>query len=149
MEQGRKVLEACGFNDDFSSPDRLPEPLDVDAEHRRWRSAIVQAAKREGLEFRHGVAAKLIDIYLKSRFVCGGHHADARVQSLHPPIDDVLLKTLAQEDVGGHAKQWRQARMARWSRLTSAEYQHLIRLIRESLNGEPLWNIEEYWQGNQ
>ena len=88
------------------------------------------AARSHGLRFTDGVAAKLINCYLKSRFVCGGHHPDSRVQNVHPPIDDVLLKTLAKRNIGGYAKQWRHARSARWSKLTSDEYENLIHLIR-------------------
>ena len=68
----------------------------MDEEHRRWRAVVKKAAKFEGLNFTHGVAAKLINVYLKSRFVCGGHHAHKRVHNLHPPIDAILLK----RDVG-------------------------------------------------
>jgi hypothetical protein len=68
------------------------------------------------------VAAKLVNIYLKSRFVCGGHHVHARVQSLHPPLDSVLLKGLAEANVGGHRKEWEQAAKTRWSKFGSDDY---------------------------
>ena len=45
-----------------------------------------QAARRN-LTFTHGVAAKLINCYLKSRFVCGGYHAHARGRACtHPSM---------------------------------------------------------------
>lgn len=64
--------------------------------HRKWRRRVVIQVERHYLLFTHGVAAKLINCYLKSRLVCGRYHADARVKSLHPPIDAVILRTLAQ-----------------------------------------------------
>lgn len=149
VEQGRKSLEACGLGVYFSKPEELPEPKDVDEKHRQWRAGIIEAAKLQGLNVTHGVAAKLINCYLKSRFVCGGHHAHERVQNIHPPIDAVLLKTLADLDIGGYAKQWRQAHRRRWSKLNSDQYEQLINLVRDCLKGEPLWKIEEYWKGNQ
>jgi len=149
VEQGRNILEACGLNANFSKPDELPELKDVDKKHRQWRERIIKAAELQGLKVTHGVAAKLINCYLKARFVCGGHHAHARVSNLHPPIDAVLLKTLAKHDVGGYAKQWRQANQNRWSKLNSDQYEQLIDLIRDSLKGEPMWKIEEHWKGNQ
>lgn len=149
VEQGRAVLEESGFKASFSRPELLPEPYDIDEVHRKWRVEIVGAAKSRELPFTHGVAAKLVNIYLKSRFVCGGHHAHKRVQSLHPPVDAVLLKSLAELNVGGNAKEWRRAAKTRWSRFGSEDYEQVIALIRESLNGDPLWMIEEHWRGNQ
>ena len=101
------------------------------------------------LTFTHGVAAKLINCYLKSRLVCGGYHTDTRVKSLHPPIDDVMLKTLAMLDIGGYRKEWQCARTVRWSKLDSGGYERLIRLIRLCLKDKPLWMVEQYWQGHQ
>jgi hypothetical protein len=146
VKRGRAILEACGFAD-LSGPEQLPSLERIDDQHRHWRTLAIQAAKEQGLSFTHGIAAKLINVYLKSRFVCGGHHAHERVRNLHPPIDDVLLKTLTALDVGGHAKQWRSARP--WSKLDSEQYEQVIGFIRESLKGEPLWKIEEHWKGNQ
>ena len=105
-----------------------------------------QAARRN-LTFTHGVAAKLINCYLKSRFVCGRYHAHTRVASLHPPIDDVMLRTLARQDISGYRKEWLHTRAARWSKLDSKGYERLMQLIRLCLKGEPLWMIKQYWQG--
>ena len=92
-------------------------------------------AARQNLTFTHGLAAKLISCYLKSRLVCGGYHTDARVKSLHPPIDDMMLRTLARLDIGGYRKEWSSARTARWSKLDSKGYERLIPLIRLCLKG--------------
>jgi hypothetical protein len=109
----------------------------------------MRAAKSRRLLFTHGVAAKLVNVYVKSRFVCGGHYADARVASLHPPIDSVLLSGLAEANVGGHRQEWNQAAKTRWSKFGSDDYEQVIALIRKSLKGAPLWKIEEHWRGNQ
>ena len=149
VEHGRAILEDCGFEANFSRPEQLPEPRAVDEEHRRWRADVIAAARSRELLFTHGVAAKLVNIYLKSRFVCGGRHAHERVQNLHPPIDSVLLATLAELNVGGNAKEWKRAAKTRWSKFTSDDYEQVIQLIRQSLNGAPLWKIEVHWRGNQ
>ena len=149
VAQGRIILEECGFNASFSSPEQLPEPQAIDEQHRKWRADILSAAASRGLTFTHGVAAKLVNVYFKSRFVCGGHHDDERVRALHPPIDSVLLEALVELNVGGHASAWKQAAKTRWSRFGSEDYEHVIQLIRQSLNGAPLWMIEAYWRGNQ
>lgn len=149
VRQGREILEACGFTPGFSSPEQLPTPEAIDARHRKWRLAAIKAARSQGKNLTHGVAAKLINVYLKSRFVCGGHHKHERVRALHPPIDDQLLKALAKNNVGGFAKDWRKARQTRWSKFDSAEYEDVIALIRACQAGRPLWKIEEFWKGNQ
>lgn len=150
VQHGVQILEACGFDVSFASPDQLPPPPALDKTHNEWRKAIIAAAKRENLAFSHGIAAKLINCYLKTRFVCGGHHDHNRVKCLHPPIDEVLLKELARRDVGGFRKDWQDFRQRRWSKYDSKTYQTVIGRIRQSLAPEaPLWMIEEYWQGHR
>jgi hypothetical protein len=150
VKKGIKILEANGFNAALSSPDKLPAPASVDETHKRWRKTIIKAAKRRGLNFTHGVAAKLINCYLKVRFVCAGQHEHERVKCLHPPIDNVILDELVTQDYGGFKKQWRQFRKIQWSKFDSAAYQSVIDHIRKSLpENEPLWKIEEFWKGYQ
>jgi hypothetical protein len=150
VSKGVAILEESGFNAEFSSPDNLPAPTDMLIQHRQWRANVIEAAANARLIFTHGIAAKLINCYLKVRFVCGGHHLDARVKELHPPIDEVLLKALAAENFGGEAKKWRKFRQSRWSKFDSETYEEVILLIRRVLpENEPLWKIEEYWEGHQ
>lgn len=149
VQLGAAILEESGFDAAFSLTD-LPTESDVDVVHARWRKAIIKKSAKHGLDFTHGVSAKLINIYLKVRFICGGNHADKRVSNLHPPIDALLLQELAKQDFGGKAKQWRKFGQARWSKFDSATYQSAIELIRQTLPaGTPLWKIEEYWEGFQ
>ena len=150
VQLGFAILEASGFTPAFFKPSQLPTPDCVDVMHRRWRKAVIEAAKTVGLNFNDGIAAKLINVYLKTRFVCGGHHNDERVKCLHPPIEEVLLQELAAKDFGGHAKQWRKFRQARWSKFDSVAYEDVIALIRKSLPlNAPLWKIEEHFKGYQ
>jgi hypothetical protein len=151
VKQGREILEACGFDQKFSNPEQLPVSREgMNKAHRQWRERAIQASRRHQLTgFSHGVAAKLINIYLKSRFVCGGHHAHKRVCNLHPPIDNVLLKALGEKDRGKFKKEWWQAKKKRWSKFASDDYEHVIKTIGEVLQDQPLWRIEEDWQGHQ
>jgi hypothetical protein len=149
VENSVSILDAAGFDAGFSAPEMLPEPDCCDRTHREWRKAVIAAAAKQDLLFTHGIAAKLINVYLKVRFVCGGHHKHARVKCLHPPIDALLLTQLAAENFGGHASQWRKFRNKRWSRYDSETYQNVIDLIRQSLPNQPLWKIEEHWAGHQ
>lgn len=150
VEDGTKILESSGMKKVAKSIDNLPVPSDFDKLHRYWREQVINAAKEFDLEFTHGVAAKLINIYLKSVYVCGENHADPKVQAIHPPIDSVLLDKLYKQNIGNQKSEWQKARKARWSKLSSIEYENLIAAVK---NANPanqgLWKIEEYWQGFQ
>ena len=149
-EDGKALLEYAGLDQLLGDPSKLPTPQCFDDAHRRWREAVIVAAKKRKLKpFSHGVAAKLINIYLKSVFVCGGHHDHPHVRAIHPPIDSVLLDELDESNVGERRHAWRKARRIRWSNLASSDYQDLIQNIREALHGEAFWEVEEYWQGYQ
>ncbi len=149
VEQAKSILEATGFNQLLSAPESLPEPQDVDTRHRLWRNNIIANAQSLGLTFTHGVAAKLINIYLKAGFICGGHHNNEKVQALHPPIDSLLLKELSSQNIGGLQQAWNEACMIRWSKFDSSQYETVIRNIRSSIPNQPLWTIEQYWRGFQ
>jgi hypothetical protein len=153
VDKAVQILETCGFNPiQLVCPNDLPIPSDIDEKHKQWREAVIQAAQQQNLKnFSHGIAAKLINCYLKVRFVCAGQHDHARVKCLHPPIDAVLLKALSErKDVDCYQKQWRQFYLQRWSKYGSDTYQDVINLIRLSLPiGEPLWKIEKFWAGHQ
>jgi hypothetical protein len=146
---GRQILEDSGFSARLKVSD-LPLLEELDDCHERWRCAVIENAARRDLNFTHGIAAKLINGYLKGRFVCGGEHEHERVRGLHPPIDALLLAALAKADYGGHAQAWRRFRDKRWSKFDSETYQAVIDLMRSTLPAEePLWKIEEYWEGHQ
>jgi hypothetical protein len=150
VEQGRAILEGIGFRKGFSNPDHLPAPENFNSKHRQWRErAIKKAKKLHKLKLKHGVAAKLINCYLKSRFVCGGHHDHPRVHNLHPPIDALLLEALKEGNVGKCAEHWKKACKKRWSKFDSENYEEVIAQTRSCLPKKPLWVIEEYWRGNQ
>jgi hypothetical protein len=77
----------------------------------------------------HGVPAKLINCYLKVRFVCAGHHQHENVKVLHPPIDELLLNTLYELNVDGLRPEWGAACKERWSKFCADRYEKVIDLI--------------------
>jgi hypothetical protein len=146
---GRQILEESGFTASLKVTD-LPLPAELDERHAKWRCTVIKNALNRKLKFTHGIAAKLINGYLKDRFVCGGDHDHKRVSCLHPPIDALLLAALAEANFGGHAQSWHTFHDKRWSKFDSATYQAVIDLMRHSLPArEPLWKIEAYWKGHQ
>ena len=150
VKVGKEIIEEIGLNQMLSNPDNLPTPEEVDVTHKLWRESAISAATRKGLlEFGHGVAAKLINVYLKGAFVCGGHDSHPHVAAMHPPIDSVLLNELYTGNVGGLKKEWALARKQRWSKFDSTEYETVIQTIRRAMPDAPLWKIESYWRGFQ
>ncbi|MDQ6967953.1 MAG: hypothetical protein Q9M14_04645 [Mariprofundaceae bacterium] len=147
--QGKMLLEKIGMLSLVNYPDKLPISNKMDVKHKEWRLSIISEAEKMSLLFTHGVAAKLINMYLKTIFVCGGYNSHQNVVALHPPIDAVLLKSLRLNNIGGYKVQWKQAEKAKWSKFSSEEYEKVIKCIKEYMNEKPLWLIEEHWQGYQ
>jgi hypothetical protein len=149
VEIGRSLLETAGMRKLSVKPDCLPN--NIDHEHRAWRQIIIEKVKAGfSLNITHGVAAKLINVYLKSIFVCGGYHSHEKVKALHPPIDSLILSELLQNNIGELRKRWKHFANIGWSRFSSDEYEDLIENIKQVVqSGSGLWSIEEYWRGYQ
>jgi hypothetical protein len=145
----QSLLGDIGF-DKLTVPDDLPSPIEMDEIHKKWREKLILAAKERNLTFTHGVAAKVINMYLKTVFVCGGHAESAKVDALHPPIDSVLLDELYKNETDAKRKAaWQAARRIRWSLLDSDQYEAVIDAIRSRQGTAALWKIEEHWRGHQ
>ena len=151
VEQGKKFIEESGLCKIATSIDNLPDPDEFDRHHYKWRESVIKTSKNYlNTPFTHGVAAKLINVYLKSIFVCGNQYENSRVKAIHPPIDSVLLNSLYEKNIGGLNKKWKTARETRWSKFNSNQYEDVISAIKQALpKGAGLWQIEYYWQGYQ
>lgn len=147
VQDAKEIIEKAKLHKYLADPNSLPLPQDTDTQHRDWRENVIKEAENHGLTFTHGVAAKLINIYLKAGFVCGGYHDHANVKALHPPIDRVLLATLIAKDFGGKKQVWQEARAIGWTRFNSKEYEKVIINIRNSMPNHALWEVEQYWPG--
>ena len=103
----------------------------------------------EGLHFTHGVAAKLINVYFKAGFVCGGHHLHERVRAIHPPIDSLLLDELYSQNVGGKKTIWSEAKRIRFSKFNSTQYETVITAIRDAMQEAALWEVDTAQKQNR
>jgi hypothetical protein len=150
VASGVLLIEKIGLNRLVGTPDKLPDPKDLDVAHEKWRCALLKAAEESGMDFfTHGLAAKLINVYLKVAFVNTAHAAHPKVAALHPPIDRELLSGLIASTLGT-PKTWRRFRDDAWSKFDSKTYQDVIDAVREALpEGQALWTIEEHWKGYQ
>ncbi len=146
---GLAVIEHARLNDLLAGVEMLPEPHNFDDAHKSWRDEIIAAAETEGYVFSHGVAAKLINVYLKGAFVISELPHHKNVNAIHPPVDRLLLHQLAKNNVGSLGTIWKAARDTGWSKLTSDQYADVINNIRKVLGEKPLWMIEEYWPGHR
>ena len=150
VQQGKSIIDTIGLQMLIADPSLLPRPENLDSMHRTWRTVAIHFANSIGLDtFTHGIAAKLINVYLKGAFVCAGHQMHVNVAALHPPIDSLLLDELYDGDIGGQRQIWAAARKARWSKFDSEQYESVIDGIRATMGEEPLWHIERYWRGYQ
>jgi len=149
VNQGVEILTNSGLSDYVDNVELLPEESKVDAFHKKMRELIIIEAEKLGLEFTHGVAAKLLNMYFKIIFVCGGYEQNEKVDYLHPPIDAVLLDSLKTNNVGNLKKEWNKSAKIRWSKFSSNDYQNVINNIKLVVKDKPLWIIENYWQGHQ
>lgn len=149
VKVGQQILQESGFSHELATPNELPDARDFDVAHRQWRQTVIEIAKNHEMVFSHGVAAKLINVYLKSRFTCAGCHDHPKVLGIHPPIDAVLLDELRKQNVGDAAKFWKKYHSLRWSKWSSDDYESVISELRTHFEVTPLWQAEQYWSGYQ
>jgi hypothetical protein len=131
VEAGKAILERAGFDARLRHPKQLPSPGRMDEVHLAWRKAVIREAHKVGLEFTHGIAAKLIKLYLKAKLTCGGYADHPRVAALHPPIDSLLLKAF------NRTKQPTDRLPVHWSTFDSQTYLQAIHALREACKGLP------------
>lgn len=153
----RIALPASEFSPSKCHPNKFDPnnfPLNrFDDLHADIRKELIKAAKEKitnkKMKFTHGVAAKFINVYFKAMFLNdvsdGCSDQQKIINAFHPPIDRVLLKTLAKKKVGDLEKFWREKANKGWSNFSSDDYEDVIRHIKYVTKGR-LWEIEEYWK---
>lgn len=150
VSTGQVILREAGFRRLVDAgTDGLPHPGNVDEQHRQWRSDVIRIAEGHRLTWTHGIAAKLINCYLKAVFVTLATSGHPKVVALHPPVDRLLLNQLARSG-GDRSVVWARYRDRGWSNFGSGEYEAVIGEFRAQLGPDsPLWRIESHWSGFQ
>lgn len=147
----RLLIDSINLKQYIDQPSALPE--DFDDAHIEWCEKIQDVWSRlienPNSKLSYGVAAKLINIYLKCIFVCGGHHEQDKVKKIHPPIDRVLLKALAKYNVGNQNGFWRKYAEKGWSSFNKLEYFEVIAKMEDVVRPNGLYTIEHFWIGYQ
>jgi len=144
---------------DLSGLCQVTGPDDIGQNVDEWQVSFMKKieveAKRLGVtNFTFGRAQKLVNIYLKTVLVCGGHHQHPSVALLHPPLDFELFKGL-RSFLSKNRSKMRTARSAfisaqklnsRWTKFSEDDYEAHIEVIKLIMAGRPLYQIEEYWE---
>jgi len=150
VKKGIELIEKCEIFTFHSDPSMLPEPADFDDSHRKWRKEVINASGN--LKFKDGVAAKLINCYLKASMINRLSIDDPRVKSIHPPIDRILLSNLKTHGNVKFPKQCCETNgLPAWSRLESDQYEEIIQCLKKFIgykndgSGPGLWELEKYW----
>ena len=141
-------IEASGVVEVVRS-DHLEWPSsahDFDRAHRRWCETLMANLEEQNVEdVTFGRAAKLLAIYLKSMTIVGGHHESPFARVAAPPIDEILLKSLA-ADHSFDRKHRRLWRTTKWTKMTTKEHEAIISSFRiEGLDRPAFWMIKQYW----
>lgn len=159
VSDGFKLLKLIELDKLASGIESLPSASGFDEMHHNWCSELVRIApknlsKPPMKKFSYGVAAKLVNCYLKPLFMehlleCSESDVRSKVNAIHPPIDSILLRNLGQCDPDPErAKQWRRWNSTGWSNFEPETCFPVIERIREVTSGE-LWRIEAFWAGHQ
>lgn len=108
--------------------------------------------------YSYGIAAKLLNVYLKVYFL-GEFSKKPFADYIHPPIDRLLLKQLKKldrnrfsflmDDFKGHKLT---NGLPAWTQLTFNQYEDILQRVKSHINERDvvgLWKIEYAWKGHQ
>lgn len=128
--------------------------IDFDSRHRELRTSIVRK-----LKYKHGRAAKILNVYLKAQFSIIMLKNCRIEQYLHPPLDRLLLKSmkhkykdkydLYEKNFPKDRSKERNKIALSWSKFSCKQYEAAIKFVRDCVKEEPLWKIEYLWDGSQ
>jgi hypothetical protein len=143
----KKSLEYAQLDVYIQTPSKHhTNELEFDAQHTIWCNQIVKYLNENGVEApTFGLAAKLVNVYLKSSIVLS-KYCDSKLASIvHPPIDDLLLKAIV-ADKSLSLSIRNQCKGVRWTQFTEGSYQQLIQAFRShELHRPNFWELERYW----
>lgn len=156
VKSAKKLIDHINLQAYIDKPDSLPDNFDTI--HHTWCKSLIEKSveifdeKVQLKKIKYGVAAKLINVYLKTILVCGRYHEHEKVKKIHPPIDRLLFKGLAQCNVGGQKDFWKEhlGKGKGWSQIDEEAYKEVIEKIKEcTASGSGLYTIEHFWVGHQ
>jgi len=147
----RNALESTNIRGVLAEPETLQcSAKQFDTLHRQWCSDIcADLRNRQVSQATYGRAAKLVAVYLKATVITGASWDTPFASSAHPPIDRILLQTLASSNrvASPHKAGWR---AISWTKLDMTAYDELIGQLRAVVPaGAPFWMLEEFWEPSE
>ena len=143
----KETLEEAGLDKFISDDSNWPsKKSEFDELHSEWCNQIIGITKRLGVENpTYGLAAKLVNIYLKATVVLGPHKDSSLASIVHPPIDGQLLENMA-KDHSLDEELRIICKRTKWTKMTARSYKDLIDKLRENdLHKPHFWLLERYW----
>lgn len=145
----QQLIEVAGL-ENVRGPDDIG--ADVDAWLQEKMRLIVDYAGQNQIPgINYGRAQKLVNIYLKTKLICGGFETHPKVSLLHPPLDrelfDGLRRVFREQKTSDAAAAFADAQKAcsSWTNFELQDYLAHIRAIKLFMDGRPLWMVEEHW----
>jgi hypothetical protein len=91
-----------------------------------------------------GIAAKIVNIYLKTAVVLTSNGNSKLAKMIHPPIDSRFLDNFCKEAENKDLKKSK----IKWTKMNSKIYSCVMDRVRKKYP-EALWRAEEYWHPNK
>ncbi len=115
---------------------------EFDVWHRSMVERIVKIARKEGIEFSFGRAAKVLAIHIKTLHIIPGKRTDL-VKFAHPPIDRTVLTT------GLPSECRRDKTNLSFTKFSREQYSKVFKCLESNLlrPTDPRWKIEVRWFG--
>ncbi len=122
------------------------EPID-DTIFGEWHKSAVDGTCKYQPRLNVIWAAKIINVYLKTRCYVGGYGRDGLIDVIHPPIDRGLISGLRDEGVRLSLGSTRVTRMKDIT--TYVQYEKVIQACRDfaTLKDCSLVEVEQFWEG--
>lgn len=150
LDLARRLIKVAGLEE-------VREPDDIGADVDAWllekmRTIVTFADNNKISGINYGRAQKLVNIYLKTKLICGGSEAHPKVCLLHPPLDGELFKGLrqvfAEQKRSDAAVAFYEAQRAcrSWTNFELPDYLAHINAIKLYMGSKPLWMVEEHWR---
>ena len=154
VKLGVNIIEESRFKETFAGYNNLPSSqAEFDCFHRKICCDILCNSKKfknelNGIkgEFTYGIAAKLLNCYLKAIYLSSFQVKSGdykKLHYIHPPIDRILLQNCKKH----HPQAFSNINDFSWSKFEEDGYKKVIEIIKSVMKNDPLWKIEYYWDG--
>ena len=107
-----------------------------------WHLGVVEAVHSKLIlvpSMSWGITAKLVNVYIKGRWLLDSNRSGPMQAFGHPAIDSILLGVIDNTYKSTYSGS------LRWQRMTRAEYEEVIAFLRRHHQHAAIWTIEEGW----